>query len=140
LNASAIRVVVGYAVGFVAAQYWTVWLFRDALSGLGSAPLSSGLTARYFTISIIEAALAVGAFAFSLGLRARGRASRSLVSAVLGLLAGIVACSITVGAWPLIPRIAEGDAQLLLQTVAGAIISLIFGRAMSKFAREQDGQ
>jgi hypothetical protein len=137
LSASAAKVVFVYTVGFVAAQYWAVWVFRDVLSGIENAPFAGVLTPRYFVISIIEAALATAAFAMGIGFRRRGRLSRPLTAAVLGILAGGVACSLTVGVWPIVPRITEGDAQLLLQAVAGGIISYAFGWAISTFLRER---
>ena len=123
-----------YAVGFIAAQYLTVWLFREAVSGFVEAPFTGALTLRFFVVSIIEAGLAIAAFA--IGLRGLARLSRSFAASVLGLIVGVVACSVTVGAWPLVPRITQGDAQLLLQAAAGAIISYVFGVAMSKMFRE----
>ena len=115
-----------YGVGFVAAQSWAVWVLRSALSGVGGS-FTDGLTGRYLAISSIEAALAVAAFAFGLRTRERTEGSRSFVRLVLALVGGAIASSITVGAWPLVPRFTQGDHQLLLQAVAGAIISYAFG-------------
>jgi hypothetical protein len=139
MSATIKAAVIGYAVGFIAAQYWTVWLFRDAMSAVGGT-LADGLTARYFVISILEAALAIGGFV--LGLRARDGAqvSRSPASAGLALIAGIIACSISVGAWPLVPRLTQGDLQVLLQATAGAIISYVLGWAISRFSQRATGQ
>ena len=131
---------VAYLLGFVFAQYLGLWFIRELFSETELNPFGGPLTLRFIGISVIEALAALVALigGISVEVAPFGYPKRWVPVAAFAL--GIVVSLATVGPAPLVPRITDGDAQLLLSAVAAVVLSfgagLLLSRGLGK-VREQ---
>ena len=105
-----------FCAGFLIAQSWAFYLFREVLSGVDADYVR--------LVSIVALETAVAAVAFLIGVRA-GRATPSRSAWPLAFIAGFVMNTITVGAYPMLPR---ADAwQIEIGALAIAVLAVACG-------------
>jgi len=121
------NVIVSFFVGFIAAQ--AVWWFAAGETfGGGGLAAGAGLTLRFALLDVVEILVASAAFAIVVALAARGRGLRRASGAlVLALVAGATTSTVAAPPSALTPRLLAGDGQFLVDIVAAAVVSAIFG-------------
>lgn len=130
-------VVTSFVVGFILAQ--TAWWFA-ARSAMSAAALGSESTFRFLMLASVEILVAAVAFGIALTLVSRSRlAAASVKSCFVAFVAGATSSTIAAGPYALIPRIVEGEAQLLVYIVAALLISAAFGALVGAAFREPAG-
>jgi hypothetical protein len=125
MEQGAVRnVIVSFFVGFVAAQ--AVWWFAAGESFGASA--GGGFNMRFALLDIVEVLVASACFAIAVAIAARGRGlRRSGTALLLALITGAVTSTVAAPPSALVPRMLPGDGQFLVDIVAAAIVSALFG-------------
>jgi hypothetical protein len=127
-------VVITFVAGFVLAQ--TTWWFA-ARSAMSASALGSESTFRFLMLAGVEILVAAGAFGIALALISRSRLpATSVKSCFVAFVAGATCSTVAAGPYALIPRILEGEAQLLVYIVAASLISAAFGALVGAAFRE----
>jgi hypothetical protein len=118
------NVIVSFFVGFVVAQ--AVWWF--AAGETFGAVAGGGFNMRFALLDVVEVLVAAACFAIAVALAARGRGLRRAGAALLlALVAGAATSTIAAPPSALVPRLLAGDGQFLVDIVAAAIVSALFG-------------
>ncbi len=125
MEQGAVRnVIVSFFVGFVVAQ--AVWWFAAGES-FGAAA-NGGFNMRFALLDVVEVLVASAGFAIAVALAARGRGlRRSGAALLLALVAGAATSTIAAPPSALTPRLLPGDGQFLVDMIAAAIASAVFG-------------
>ena len=118
-------IVTSFVVGFILAQ--STWWFA-ARSAMSAAALGSESTFRFLMVAGVEILVAAIAFGVALSLVSKSRAiTASVKSFFVAFVAGATTSTVAAGPYALIPRIDEGEAQLLVYVVAAVLVSAAFG-------------
>jgi hypothetical protein len=126
--------VTSFVVGFILAQ--SLWWFA-ARSAMSAAALGSESTFRFFMLAGVEILVAAVAFGLALAFVARSRITATTVkSCFVAFVAGATTSTVTAGPYALIPRIVEGEGQLLVYIVAAVLVSAAFGALVGAAFRE----
>jgi hypothetical protein len=121
------NVIVSFFVGFIAAQ--AAWWFAAGETlggnGLGSG---AGFSMRFALLDVVEVLVASASFAIVVALAGRGRGLRRTAGGLLlALVAGATTSTLAAPPSALTPRLLAGDGQFLVDILAAAIVSAIFG-------------
>lgn len=123
-----------FVAGFILAQ--ATWWFA-ARSAMSAAALGSESTFRFFMLAGVEILVAAVAFGVALALVSKGRmAVTSAKSFFVAVVAGATTSTVTAGPYALVPRILEGEGQLLVYIVAAVLVSAAFGALVGVAFRE----
>jgi hypothetical protein len=127
-------VVTSFVVGFILAQ--TTWWFA-ARSAMSAAALGSESTFRFFMVAGVEVLIAAVAFGIALMLVSKSRlAAASVKSCFVAFVAGATTSTVAAGPYALVPRIVEGEGQLLVYIAAAILVSAAFGALVGAAFRE----
>lgn len=126
--------VVSFVVGFVLAQ--TSWWFA-ARSAMSAAALGSESTFRFLMLAGVEILVAAVAFGIALAVISRSRlAAASVKSCFVAFVAGATTSTVAAGPYALVPRLVQGEGQLLIYIVAAMLVSAAFGALVGAAFRE----
>jgi hypothetical protein len=126
--------VTSFVVGFILAQ--TAWWYA-ARSAMSASALGSESTFRFLILACVEILVAAGAFGIALALVSRFRlAAASVKSCFVAFVAGATCSTVAAGPYALIPRLVEGEGQLLVYILAASLISAAFGALVGAAFRE----
>lgn len=127
-------IVVSFVVGFVLAQ--TTWWFA-ARSAMSAAALGSESTFRFLMLAGVEILVAAVAFGIALEVISRSRlAAASVKSCFVAFAAGATTSTVAAGPYALVPRLVQGEGQLLIYIVAAMLVSAAFGALVGAAFRE----
>lgn len=120
--------IVSFFLGFLGAQgAW--WFAAGQTLGTSDASASGGaLTLRFVLLDTVEVLVASACFAIAVALAGRARKLRRAGGALLlSLVAGATTSTIAAPPSALVPRLLAGDGQFLVDIIAAAIVSALFG-------------
>ena len=119
-----------FGMGIVAGMAWAWFSYRK---------VTAGLEPDYLRVAIIMGSeLAVAVIAFQLAARRRTRSSASSWAAAFFF--GLLVISITVGAYPLIPKFFANDAQLIVGVAVIAALSAAVGWCFARRSAVETGE
>ena len=123
-----IAVSASFGAGFIAAQTWAWYSFREALADADASYL------RYALVVGVETLIAALTFAVAVRAAHLVPSSRAYV---LAFVAGAVTNAITVGSYAVVPRLMEGDAQLILHVLAVGVLAALMGWVLAKLSQKK---
>lgn len=127
-------IVTSFIVGFILAQ--STWWFA-ARSAMSASALGSESTFRFFLVAGVEILIAAVAFGIALMLVSKSRlAAASVKSCFVAFVAGATTSTVAAGPYALIPRIVEGEGQLLVYIAAAILVSAAFGALVGAAFKE----
>lgn len=130
-------IVVSFVVGFILAQ--SIWWYA-ARSAMSAAALGSESTFRFLMLAGVEIMVAAVAFGVALVLVSKTRhVAASVKSCFVAFVAGATTSTVAAGPYALVPRIVEGEGQLLVYIAAAIVVSAAFGALVAVAFREPAG-
>lgn len=127
-------IVSSFVAGFILAQM-TWWI--AARSAMSAAALGSDSTFRFLLLALVEILVAAISFGLTLVVASKSRlAAPSPKSFFVAFIAGAATATVAAGPYALIPRIVEGEAQLLVYIIAAVVVSAAFGALVGRAFRD----
>jgi hypothetical protein len=117
-----------FFAGFVVAQGGWWFAARQAVGGVDAGAFGGGDSMRLVLLASVEVVVATACFAIALSVAARVRTpGASAAGLCLAVVAGATTSTLTAGPFALVPRLFAGEAQALVNMIAAALVSAVFG-------------
>ncbi|HXN15433.1 MAG TPA: hypothetical protein VN878_03595 [Usitatibacter sp.] len=133
-----LAIVASFVTGFVLTLSGWWFAARTVASGADAAAFESEPALQFMLLASVEVLVAATTFAIVTAFFSRARHPvASGAGCFVAFAAGAMTSTVSAGPYALVPRVFEGEAQLVIYVVAAATISALLGGLVAAVLRKQ---